>query len=239
MEKNLLFTSLPVMRSAWEVIKIKVLAIIGSPRKGDSYRITKLVEKRLKSLRDVEFKYLFLKDANLEFCLGCNNCMAKGEEFCPIKDDALTIRDEMLNSDGVIFVSPVYINQVTGLMKNFLDRFVYLLHRPRFFDKSAMVISTTIGSGLKEVLGYLELNARLLGFYVHKLGVIAPTRRYTPKYKNKITSEIDKASRKFFEAIKTKRRPSPNLHEKTTDPVNTTIGKRRAGLIKTTTSIST
>ncbi|MDI6856680.1 MAG: NAD(P)H-dependent oxidoreductase [Candidatus Thermoplasmatota archaeon] len=63
---------------------------------------------------DVEFKYLFLKEINLEFCRGCGDCMAKGEEFCAIKDDAPAIKKEILSSDGVIFVSPVYINQVTG-----------------------------------------------------------------------------------------------------------------------------
>ena len=51
-----------------------------------------------------------------------------------IKDDALMIREEMLNADGLIFVSPVYAHQVTALMKNFIDRFAYVLHRPCFLD---------------------------------------------------------------------------------------------------------
>jgi multimeric flavodoxin WrbA len=62
----------------------------------------------------------------------------------------------MLVSDGVIFVSPAYCQNVTALMKNFVDRFAYIFHRPRFFNQKALIISTTCGAGLKETLNYLE-----------------------------------------------------------------------------------
>ena len=52
---------------------MKVLAIIGSPKKGNSYRITQQVEKHLKSFAnndkkgkvDLEFDYIFLKESGL------------------------------------------------------------------------------------------------------------------------------------------------------------------------------
>jgi len=76
------------------------------------------------------------------------------------------IREEMLNADGLIFVSPVYAHHVTALMKNFIDRFAYVLHRPCFLDKAALIISTTELTGLEDVLDYLEFAARLWGFHV-------------------------------------------------------------------------
>jgi len=58
---------------------MKILAIIGSPRKkGNSYKATKEVEERMKQLGKVEFEYLFLKDADLKMCSGCFNCVSKG-----------------------------------------------------------------------------------------------------------------------------------------------------------------
>ncbi|MCL6590984.1 MAG: hypothetical protein K6U80_13650 [Firmicutes bacterium] len=42
-------------------------------------------------------------------------------------------------------------------MKNFLDHFTYFFHRPRFLDKTALVFSTTGGSGLKETRDILNL----------------------------------------------------------------------------------
>ncbi|MCK4826914.1 flavodoxin family protein [bacterium] len=68
---------------------MKILSIMGSPRKGDSYKITKIFEEKLSALEKVEFKYLFLGDINLEYCRGCSICMKKGEEFCPSKDITL------------------------------------------------------------------------------------------------------------------------------------------------------
>jgi len=62
----------------------------------------------------------------------------------------------MIEADGIIFVSPVYCENVSGLMKNFIDRFDYVFHRQRFFDQKAMVLSTSAGGGLKDTLDYLK-----------------------------------------------------------------------------------
>ncbi|MGZ7044375.1 MAG: flavodoxin family protein, partial [Methanobacterium sp.] len=122
---------------------MKVLTIMGSPkRKGNTYRITRKVEEEMKKLGDVEFEYVFLKDLDLKSCLGCGVCMDKGEEICPLNDDRAMMEEKMQNADGVIFTSPNYVFNVTGLMKNFIDRFAYVCHRPRFF-KNAMVLTTS------------------------------------------------------------------------------------------------
>jgi len=71
---------------------MKILAILGSPKgKGAGHKIVKKIEERIKAISDVEFEYLFLKDANLKLCTGCYNCMAKGEDTCPLKDDRAAI----------------------------------------------------------------------------------------------------------------------------------------------------
>ena len=47
----------------------------------------------MKSLGEVEFEYLFLKDAKLRPCLGCYACMALGEDKCPLRDDRAAIEE--------------------------------------------------------------------------------------------------------------------------------------------------
>ena len=89
----------------------------------------------MQKLGDVKFEYLFLQDTHLEMCRGCFNCVSRGEEFCPLKDDREDIEKRILEADGVIFASPVYCQMVSGLMKNFIDRFAYLFHRPVFFQQ--------------------------------------------------------------------------------------------------------
>ncbi len=195
---------------------MKVLVIVGSSRgKGNTYKITKQLEEKIKELRDVEFNYLFLKETNLEQCRGCFTCVTKGEHLCPIKDDRPKIEEQMLNSDGIIFASPVYVFSVTALMKNFIDRFSYASHRPLFFNQSAMAVSTSSGGGLKETLNYLESITRSWGFnFVDKLGIIThPYLVHTPRYTDEIKKDINKAARIFYNSLKTKERKSPGLGE--------------------------
>lgn len=192
---------------------MKVMAIIGSPqKKGNSYKVTQRIEKKMKELGDVEFEYLFLTDVNLEQCHGCFTCISRGEELCPLKDDRDKILEQMLASDGLILVSPTYFYNVTSLMKNFIDRFAYLTHRPLFFDKQVMAVVTSGGAGIKETLKYLELVAggwetRL----VYKLGAWTPLYPLALKEIDKIENTINVAARKFHQALITKEPPSPGL----------------------------
>lgn len=193
---------------------MKILSVMGSPHEGDSYRIVRLLEERMNAIEEVEFKYLFVKDIKLPYCKGCCVCMEKGEEYCPEKDITIKIRQEMLNSDAVVFSSPVYAHQVTALMKNFIDHFSYIFHRPCFFGKTAAVVSATGGTGLREVLDYLEMTARGWGFNVAgRLGVTAPAFRYNQDYKARLVEEIDAFSHKFHDDIKEGHCYSPNLSD--------------------------
>ena len=188
---------------------MKVLAIIGSPRKGNSYRITQQVENCLKSYSnndstgkvDLEFDYLFLKDANLELCKGCFACVPYGVDKCPLKDARADIEKRIFDSDGVILASPVYAMNVPWLMKNFIDRFSYTLHRPTFLNQKLMLLVTAGEVGIKETqkvlsstLGGVEL--------VAKLGVKTPPLKYRPKYEEKVARDIEKASKKFYRGLK-------------------------------------
>lgn len=193
---------------------MKVLVIIGSSRgKGNTYKVIRQFEEKIKELGDVEFNTLFLKEANLEQCRGCFTCVTRGEHLCPIKDDRAKIEEQMLNSDGVILASPVYVFNISALMKNFIDRFSYASHRPLFFNQSVMAVATSGGGGLKETLTYLESITRSWGFnFTEKLGVIThPYLVHTPQYTDEIENEIDKAAKIFYHSLKTKERKSPGL----------------------------
>jgi len=120
---------------------MKILAIMGSPRgKGAGYAVVKKIEAGMKAMGDVEFTYLFLNDADLKLCTGCYTCLAKGEEKCPLKDDRAAIEQQLLAADGVILSSPMYVLNVSWLMKNFIDRFAYTNHRPRFHGQKVLTV---------------------------------------------------------------------------------------------------
>lgn len=191
---------------------MKILAIMGSPRRnGNTYKIVSLIEDRMKALGDVEFSYLFLKDANLELCQGCWQCLSWSEERCPLKDDREQIEKQILASDGVILASPVYAMNMTAIMKNFLDRFAYTLHRPRFFNQYAMIISTTGALGLKETIDRLSV-VQFAGYsIVHTAGFATPSEPVSEKYRIKIQKGVSEAAEKFYQTIDGRKSFSPKL----------------------------
>ena len=183
---------------------MKILTIIGSPRKkGNSYQAARKLEDEMKKKGNYEFEYLFLKDTHLEACKGCFNCVSRGIEFCPLKDDREMIQQKMNEADGLVLVSPVYVMNVTALMKNFIDRVAYLCHRPLYHGKKAVVLSTTGGIGAKETLNYMETIAEAWGYKVAgKCGLITAPWPPTSGLKKKNSTNLEKSAQKFDESLK-------------------------------------
>lgn len=74
---------------------MKILVVMGSPRKGNTYRAAERIRELMEVHGPVEFEYLWLRDTNLSPCRGCAVCVAKGEENCPNRDDAQAIVQTM------------------------------------------------------------------------------------------------------------------------------------------------
>ena len=140
---------------------MKILAICGSPRKGNTHSVLTTIKE---NYPDIDFNILRLSKINFELCKGCYSCVKRGEEKCPIKDDRDMIISEMLDSDGLILASPVYSHMISAMMKNFFDRFGFYGHRPQFFDKYAMSIVTCSGYGGEEAIKYLDKMLSVFGF---------------------------------------------------------------------------
>ncbi len=121
----------------------KILVILGSLRAGNTLRTVKQVEAIHRQAEACEYEYLLLKDLHLELCRGCFSCIANGEQTCPLKDDRDLIVQKIEEADGVILACPNYVMNVPWLTKNFMDRFAYLFHRPRYFGKKFMTVVTS------------------------------------------------------------------------------------------------
>ncbi len=190
---------------------MKILAIIGSPKgKGAGYEIVRMIEDKMKAMGNVEFSYLFLRDANLKLCTGCYTCMAKGEDKCPLKDDRTTIENVLLATDGVILSSPMYVLNVSWLMKNFIDRFAYANHRPRFHCQKVLTLVNMGGDSPKAALSFLR-NALGGSRIVHELGIATPPWPQTERAIARKERAIDAAARKFYRASLDTSLPAPTL----------------------------
>ncbi len=185
---------------------MKILAVMGSPHKGNTLEITQKIENKMQRFHDVEFEYVHLKDVELKPCLGCFTCFVKGEAACPLKDDKELISKKLDEADGVIFVSPVYSMHVTYLMKTFIDRFAYNFHRPRYFGKYAAAIAAAGFPGLKETLKYMKMVAVSWGFeFVDSLGVIAPPKNTDIPLLVKQEDRTGEIADKLYGAVKEKK----------------------------------
>jgi multimeric flavodoxin WrbA len=142
-----------------------VTALVGSGRRnGVTHRATRRFLEELASLGDVESEIVLLGEVDLRLCRGCKACMLRGEELCPLHDDRDVLVAKMLRSDGVVLASPVYSFQVSGLMKAFLDRLGFALHRPRFHGRAFTSIVVEGLFGGRSVVRYLDFVGAALGF---------------------------------------------------------------------------
>lgn len=166
----------------------------------------------MKAMGTVEFEYLFLKDAGLRPCIGCFACVAKGEDRCPLKDGRAEIEKKLLEADGVILSSPGYVQNVSGLMKNFIDRFAYTNHRLRFFRQKVLLVANSGGSGLDRTLAAMRValgGARI----VHELGAGTPPWPQTAAAVARKERAVGAAAEKFYRACLDASLPSPSFND--------------------------
>lgn len=207
---------------------MKIAILMGSPRKKDSYKICEQIKAALIQRtreEEVEFDYIILKQLHIEECRGCEQCLTKGEEFCPIKDECYQIKQRLIEADGIILVSPVYACQVSGTFKKVIDRLSYLFHRPELVAKPALTVLTTAGGGIKDTNRYLKLVVD--GWACHLCGQlsVACTRYFEnrwgcverdTKYKARVDQQIEEITDKFFKEIQNRvsgKLPRPNWYD--------------------------
>jgi multimeric flavodoxin WrbA len=180
---------------------MKILVIMGSPRKGNTFRACEEFREHLQKICPAEFEYVWLKDAHVVPCKGCFVCFPRGEEKCPSRDDDVNVIErKMQDADGVIFASPVYSANVSGLMKTFIDRISYTGHRPRFFGKKSFVLVTTGMLGAGDVMKYLKTLAWAWGFEcAGTAGLITPNGDI-PRYRAEINTNLLKKGAETFSA---------------------------------------
>jgi multimeric flavodoxin WrbA len=100
---------------------MKILALIGSPRKGGNTDI--LVDQILagSKAKGHTTEKLYLYKYKITPCIDCRNCK-KGDHVCTIKDGIQQIYPKITDADLIIFGTPVYYYGPTGQMKLLFDR---------------------------------------------------------------------------------------------------------------------
>jgi multimeric flavodoxin WrbA len=189
----------------------RVTAFVGSARKKHTHDAVVAFLSHLQSMGEVEYEIVRLSDYTLKPCRGCQLCLEKGEEFCPLQDDRDVLMDKIMASDGVIFASPNYCGHVSGLMKTFIDRFVFVCHRPRYFGKVCTSIVTYAFARGDKIVEYLDILAMTLGFNVVKGTCFNAVDPRTEKDQQKIDRALARQARQFYAGMVKPAYPAPSL----------------------------
>ncbi len=149
---------------------MKICAVHGSPRKGNTDLVISLVEDEMKKCGAVEFEHIYLPRDLPCFCKGCFSCLRRGTyggEICPDKAYTHPILDKLKAADGILIGCPSYALAETAQIKTVFDHLActYMNHRPNpeMFDKTGFIIATAAGAGTRRVVSTIRRNLLFWG----------------------------------------------------------------------------
>ncbi len=110
--------------------KMKLIAVNGSPRKNGN--TAKLLQAFLDGAKEaqqgVETEIIQLYDLQYTGCRSCFACKSVNDKLfgkCAIRDDIHDILERVSYADVVAFGSPIYLGEMTGQLKSFLERLLF------------------------------------------------------------------------------------------------------------------
>ena len=137
---------------------MKIAILNGSPRKENT---AAMVEAFAEGAREAghEVDILHVGKMKINGCLGCEFCHTKGEGKCVQKDDMEKVMPAYLESDMIVFATPIYYFDMTAQLSAAIQR-VYCIGKPAKATKAAMLISSgSPGTGEGAIVSYKNMLA--------------------------------------------------------------------------------
>lgn len=173
---------------------MKVIGFIGSPRRNGNTDI--LVQQVLRGAEaaGAETKFVYLNEISYKGCQGCESC--KVNSGCVQQDDMSELYDEIANAEAIVIGSPIYLWQISGQTKLFLDRwYAFGNHdtscKLRKGIKGALVFSQgdpdqeryqDVFSNVANLLSFgLEIQNTIVASGASQLGIIATDAKLMQK----------------------------------------------------------
>lgn len=144
---------------------MKILVITGSPRKhGNS---NTLADNFIKGAQEAGHTVVRFDSAikNVHPCTTCNKCAMDGE--CVFKDDFDFVKENIVDSGAVVFVTPMYYFGMSAQMKAVIDRF-YAINGQIHVQKKSALLMTYADTSPREaqpLISHYETLLRYLGWY--------------------------------------------------------------------------
>ncbi len=124
---------------------MKITVITGSAHKKGTSAL--LADKFIDGAKEVGHE-VFRFDAafkKIHGCIGCETCLTRG---CVFEDDMEEVNPHLLESDVIVFVSPIYYYSINAQVKSVIDRF-YANNKAIQGNKKAALLITMAGSSME------------------------------------------------------------------------------------------
>ncbi len=156
-----------------------------------------------------EVERLDLGRRSICMCRGCRLCFDKGEEACPLKDDLLEIHRRMLGADLIVMGGPIYVEDLSGLTKNWIDRLAFNCHRPALYRQKAFLLLSSGSGATAHAMGSLERAVQTWGIEVlGKRRLILGARITKADLEGRFGTLLGKDIRKALSKAARRKRPS-------------------------------
>lgn len=122
---------------------MKLLIINGSPRKDKNTAtlLRKAAEGAIAAGATVEWEELYDYDfTGCRSCFACKILNSKTNGLCAIRDGARQLLERCLEADALIVGSPIYYDNITGVVRSFFERLWYPLDSNKFDAEGNRVI---------------------------------------------------------------------------------------------------
>ena len=136
---------------------MKIAILNGSPRKENTAAMAEAFKQGAEAAGH-EVEVLHVGKMKINGCLACEYCHGKGAGKCIQKDDLEKLMPAYLESDMIVFASPIYYFAPTAQLEAAWQR-VYCIGKPAKAAKAALLLSSASGFYDAAIAQYKGFNA--------------------------------------------------------------------------------
>lgn len=193
---------------------MKIYAINGSPRR--KWNTATMLENALQGAvaanPATEIEIIHLYSYEYKGCVSCFECKKLGGKsygHCAVQDALTPVLEKLLQADAILFGSPIYFGDISGMMRSFLERLIFpcLVYDKNYSSiapkpiKTAFIYTMNVPHAVMEQNHYPERLALMESFigrmFGHKTKTLYVNDTYQfrdySKYKMEVFSEKEKA----------------------------------------------
>lgn len=192
--------------------QMQAIAVNGSPRK--NWNTASLLRYALDGAKNAgaEIQMVNLYDLDFRGCVSCFACKRKDGEFtgrCAMQDDLTEWLERITDADILFLGSPIYIGDITGAMRSFFERLIFMSLAYRKSERSnfrgrvstGLIYTMGIPGAFIENSGYsalFESHVKFLAYLKGNVEYMAATDMYQfddySKYEASLFDETHKAN---------------------------------------------